>query len=172
VGATPPLRSGDLARLLGISPDTLRLYERKGLLPSPPRAANGYRAYPPDLVNRIRLIRSALSVGFTLDELAKILAMRDGDGVPCGHVRDLAGAKLDSLNRHIRQLEELRQHLKVVLKQWDSAVKKTPKGQRAGLLESLATQPPRSRKLSPRLYSALAEHPLTGRLYPTRSEHE
>jgi MerR family transcriptional regulator, mercuric resistance operon regulatory protein len=152
-----PLRSGDLARLVGISPDTLRLYERKGLLPSPPRSANGYRSYPPEVVDRIRLIRAALSIGFTIDELADILVMRDGEGAPCKHVRELAGAKLESLNRYVRQLEELRDQLRGILKQWDSDLKKTPRGQRAGLLETLAADAgSRSRKLSPQLYSSLA----------------
>jgi DNA-binding transcriptional MerR regulator len=155
--AKPPLRSGVLARLVGISPDTLRLYERKGLLPCPPRSANGYRSYPPEVVDRIRLIRAALSIGFTLDELDNILVMRDGEGVPCGHVRQLAGAKLESLSRYIGQLEELRDQLRVILKQWDGALKKTPRGQRAGLLETLAADAgSRSRKLSPQLYSSLA----------------
>jgi DNA-binding transcriptional MerR regulator len=152
-----PLRSGDLARLVGISPDTLRLYERKGLLPSPPRSSNGYRSYPPAIVDRIRLIRAALSIGFTIDELANILVMRDGEGVPCGHVRHLAGAKLESLNRYISQLEELREQLKAILKQWDGALKKTPRGKRAGLLETLAADArSRTRKLSPQVYSSLA----------------
>ena len=152
-----PLRSGDLARRLGISPDTLRLYERKGLLRCPPRSANGYRWYPPEVVDRIRLIRAALSIGFTLDELANILLMRDGEGVPCAHVRKLAGAKLENLDRHIRELAELRDQLRVILKQWDGALKKAPRGQRAGLLETLAADAAsRSRKLSPQLYSSLA----------------
>jgi DNA-binding transcriptional MerR regulator len=157
VKTNPPLRSGDLARLVGVSPDTLRLYERKGLLPSPPRSANGYRLYPPEVIDRIRLIRAALSIGFTLDELTNILVMRDGEGVPCGHVRELAGAKLESLDRYIRQLAELRDQLKSILKQWDGALKKTPRGKRAGLLETLAADA-RSpgRKLSPQLYSSLA----------------
>jgi DNA-binding transcriptional MerR regulator len=161
--AKPPLRSGDLARLLGISPDTLRLYERKGLLPCPPRSANGYRSYPPEVVNRIRLIRAALSIGFTLHELTNILAMRDGEGIPCAHVRELAVAKLQSLNRYIGQLAELRDQLRVILKQWDGALKKTPRGKRAGLLESLAADTrSRSRKLSPHLYSSLAGKSIPG----------
>ena len=153
----PPLRSGDLARLVGISPDTLRLYERKGLLPRPPRSSNGYRSYPPEVVGRIRLIRAALSIGFTLDELRNILVMRDGEGMPCGHVRELAGMKLDSLDRYIRQLAELRDQLRAILKRWDRDLKKTPRGKRAGLLEALAADASsRSRKLAPQLYSSLA----------------
>ena len=151
------LRSGDLAKLVGISPDTLRLYERKGLLPCPPRSGNGYRSYPPQMVDRILLIRAALSIGFTLDELANILVMRDGEGVPCAHVRELAGAKFESLDRYIRQLVELRDQLGVILKQWDGVLKTTPRGKRAGLLETLAADARTGRrKLSPQLYSSLA----------------
>jgi MerR family mercuric resistance operon transcriptional regulator len=153
----PPLRSGDLARLVGVSPDTLRLYERKGLIQCPPRSANGYRCYPPQVVDRVRLVRAALSIGFTIDELASIIVMRDGKNVPCTHVRELAGAKLESLNRHIRQLVELRDRLSSILKQWDGALKATPRGERAGLLETLAAEAgTSSRKLAPQLYSSLA----------------
>jgi DNA-binding transcriptional MerR regulator len=165
------LRSGDLAKLVGISPDTLRLYERKGLLLSPPRSANGYRSYPPEVVDRIRLIRAALSIGFTLDELADILVMRDGDGIPCTHVRKLAGAKLESLSRHIRQLVEFRNRLSIILKQWDGALKTTPRGKRASLLETLAADPgSRGRKLSPQLYSSLAGKSIHKRQSTRRSQ--
>jgi len=151
------VRSGELSRMLAISPDTLRLYERRGLLPSPPRSSNGYRCYSPEVVDRIRLIRAALSIGFTLTELAGILAMRDGKTVPCAHVRALAGAKLEGLDLHIRQLGELRARLAAILKQWDKALSKTSRGQRAGLLERLAADPgSQSRRLSPHLYSSLA----------------
>lgn len=152
------MRSGELARLVGISSDTLRLYERKRLLVAPPRSANGYRCYPAESVERIRLIRAALSIGFTLDELAEILAMRAGEGVPCAHVRELAGTKLKNLDRQIGDMVELRKQLAVILKQWDGRLKKVPPGNRAGLLEALAADPRAgSRKLSPQLYSSLAE---------------
>lgn len=65
-----------LARRLGISPDTLRYYERKGVLPPPPRTANGYRRYPPAAVARVQLIQRALAVGFTLNELARVPRQR------------------------------------------------------------------------------------------------
>lgn len=151
------MRSGDLARLVGISADTLRFYERKGLLPRPPRSANGYRLYSPEAVDRIRLIRAALSIGFTLDELANILLMRDGEGVPCKHVRELAGAKLQSLDRYIRHLAELRDRLRGIVKQWDGVLQNTPQGERARLLETLAADcGSKPRKLPSQLYWSLA----------------
>jgi DNA-binding transcriptional MerR regulator len=140
----PALSSGDLAKLMGISPDTLRLYERKGLIHCPPRTAAGYRCYPPEAVDRIRLIRSALSVGFTLHELAEILAIRDGGGFPCARVRELAEDKLRNLERHARELGVFRRQLKTILGQWDRTLKKTASGKRAGLLEGWPSNPVRA----------------------------
>src|SRR5262249_35903045 len=76
------LRAGELARLTGVSADTLRHYERKGLL-KPRRAPNGYREYSPHAIERVRLIRSALAIGLKLDELAHILKTREAGGAPC-----------------------------------------------------------------------------------------
>src|ERR1019366_1214948 len=74
------LRSGELADLLGISPDILRHYERMKLLPVPRRSPGNYRLYPRETAHRVRLIRNALAVGFSLPELAKILKVRDAGG--------------------------------------------------------------------------------------------
>jgi MerR family mercuric resistance operon transcriptional regulator len=59
------MRAGALARLAGVSSDTLRVYEKKGLLPAPSRSANGYREYPTDAARRVRVVRQALALGFT-----------------------------------------------------------------------------------------------------------
>src|SRR4051812_28459483 len=88
------LLAGELARLAGVSSDTLRHYERKGVLPRPLRLSNGYRKYPASSVDRVRLIRRALAVGFTLDELARFLKARDRGQAPCREVRALASEKL------------------------------------------------------------------------------
>lgn len=151
-GDERPLRSGKLAKLAGVSPDTLRLYERKGLLPKTPRSSNGYRSYPPETLERIRLVRAALAIGFTLDELAEILARRDRGRAPCAHVRDLASAKLENLEEHLRQLLDLRDRLTTVLKEWDRALESTPKAERARLLDVLAAAArPVERALLPHL---------------------
>nr|MDQ5839375.1 MerR family transcriptional regulator [Acidobacteriota bacterium] len=83
------LRAGELARAAGVSTDTLRHYERKGVLACPRRSANGYREYPADALARVRLVRRALAVGFTLDELARILRARERGVAPCREVREL-----------------------------------------------------------------------------------
>lgn len=154
-GNQPALRSGALAKLAGVSPDTLRLYERKGLLNRPPRSANGYRSYPPESIGRVQLIRGALSIGFTLAELSEVFAMRDRQAAPCAHVRSLASQKLHNLDRHIAELVELRQHLRGLLRRWDRTLKNLPRGKRAGLLEEIADSGV-GRRLSPQIYSSLA----------------
>lgn len=71
------LSVGELARLAGVSTDSVRHYERKGVIARPVRAANGYHLYPQSTLPRVQLVRRALAVGFTLDELARVLAIRE-----------------------------------------------------------------------------------------------
>jgi DNA-binding transcriptional MerR regulator len=132
------LRAGELARLAGVSTDTLRHYERKGVLPSPRRSANGYREYPAEALARVALVRRALSVGFTLDELAQILRARARGVAPCREVRELAARKLAGVEERLRELRAVREELRSALADWDSRLAGTKAGERAGLLESLA----------------------------------
>jgi MerR family transcriptional regulator, Zn(II)-responsive regulator of zntA len=102
------MRSGQLARQTGVSTDTLRHYERLGLLPLPQRTAGNYREYPATSPQRVELIRRALTIGFSLPELKAILALRDKGGAPCRHVRDLLRSKIHKLDQQIRNLASLR----------------------------------------------------------------
>ena len=132
------LRAGTLSNAAGVSTDTLRHYERLGLLKKPPRTQGGYRAYPPESLDRVLLIRNALASGFTLKELATILRVRDGGGAPCRKVALLAHEKLDQLSAQIAHLVRLRDSLKRTVDEWDRRLKKTPPHDRAHLLESLS----------------------------------
>jgi DNA-binding transcriptional MerR regulator len=132
------VRAGELAREAGVSTDTLRHYERKGVLQRPRRSANGYREYPPDALARVLLVRRALAFGFTLDELARVLRARASGSAPCREVRALAAAKLSDVEARLRELTALRDELRATLKDWDSRLSKSADGGRAGLLESLA----------------------------------
>ncbi len=145
------LRSGELARLAGVSTDTLRHYERKGLLVRPRRSANGYREYPASALDRVRLVRNALGIGFTLDELARILEVRDRGGAPCQQVRALAGTKLTDVETQLGELTALRDRLHRLLKNWDALLAKNSLRERAGLLESLVANDTRRRIRSVRL---------------------
>jgi len=134
--------------MAGISADTLRFYERGGLLPSAPRTDSGYRLYPPEALARVRLIRGALSIGFSVAELTTILHERDHGGAPCRRVRELAAAKLAALEDQLRDLQSWRRELRKTLAGWDRVLKDTPRGKRAGLLEAfVATHPKRQARI-------------------------
>lgn len=136
VSGNGSLSSGELADLAGVSRDTLRHYERKGVLGRPLRGHNGYRQYPPEALQRVQLVRRALSVGFTLDELAGILKVRDSGGAPCAEVRKIAAQKLVDVQDQLRQLTAVRNDLQKILRDWDARLARAD-GKRADLLESL-----------------------------------
>ncbi|PWT86601.1 MAG: heavy metal-responsive transcriptional regulator [Proteobacteria bacterium] len=137
------LRSGELAGMTGVSTDTLRHYERMRVLPLPRRTSAGYRQYPPEAADRVRLVRRAMALGFSLEELSKILAVRDRGGVPCRQVQALAIQKLAELNRRIDDLVALRGQMQQIVDQWEKRLNATPEGQPARLLETLFLSPPR-----------------------------
>jgi DNA-binding transcriptional MerR regulator len=138
------LRSGELAKAAGVSTDTLRHYECLGLLPRPRRTRSNYRQYSPDAVQRVELIQRALSVGFSLAELARVLRVRDAGGAPCQHVRALAADKLNQIDRRLRELVAMQKLLKQLIADCDERLKRTPDGQRAVLLELLPDSLPTS----------------------------
>ncbi len=133
------MRSGEMARDAGVSTDTLRHYERKGLIAPPRRSQNGYREYSVQSLERVRLVRRALGVGFTLDELARILGVRDKGGAPCRQVRELAAFKLEALEAQIKQMSALRNELRGLLTEWDSMLESATPGQPVSLLERMAS---------------------------------
>lgn len=150
-----PLYTGELARLAGVSTDTLRYYERRRLLPPAPRSASGYRLFPTHALVRVRLIRGALSIGFSIKELVVILGERDRGGAPCQCVRSLAAGKLADLEARLRELKAWRSELRKTLAEWDRLLRKTPRGRRAGLLEAFVASHP-TRQMRKRYFDALA----------------
>jgi DNA-binding transcriptional MerR regulator len=130
-----------LARLAGVSPDTLRHYERKGVLPAPPRSANGYRRYPDTAVARVQLVQRAMAVGFTLDELARVLREREAGGAPCRKVHALVAARLTTLEEQLATLTALRNELRALLSEWDERLQHVPPGRPARLLDGLLEKP-------------------------------
>lgn len=132
---------GELARRTGLSADSLRHYERRGLLPPAQRTAGGARRFSPLSERHVRAIQGALGIGFTLDELAEILTSRRQGAAPCKRVHALARAKLEELDRRLRELRAVRRALALTLEDWErrlAASGDTP----AGLLDSLADTPP------------------------------
>jgi MerR family transcriptional regulator, copper efflux regulator len=143
------MHSSQLARLAGVSTDALRYYERLRLLPTAPRSASGYRLFPDQALHRVRLIRGALAIGFSVRELTAIFAERDRGGAPCRRVREVAREKLAAVEASLRALQIWRRELKTTLAGWDRLLRKTPRGERAGLLETfVASHPSRQTRYS------------------------
>jgi DNA-binding transcriptional MerR regulator len=132
------LRSGELASRAGVSIDTLRYYEQKGVLPPPPRSSNGYRCYPAEALERVQLVRGALRIGFSIDELARVLRLRQSGGVPCRNVRAIAAARLRELRQRQAEIARLCRLLQAVIRRWDRQLARTAPGERAHLLDTLA----------------------------------
>ena len=130
----------DVAQATGVSTDTLRHYEREGLLRDVRRTAAGYRRYPPGTVERVLLIQRALVVGFSLDEVRQVLAVRDRGGAPCQAVRDLVADRVHGLARQIDELRALHAELHALAMEWDARLASTPKGTPARLLETLGSR--------------------------------
>ena len=109
--AVAALTTGELARRGGVNRESIRFYEREGLLPAPPRTAAGYRKFPPDSVRRVRFIKRAQDLGFTLREVKELLALRFDPGSSCGDVRRRADAKLQDIGRKIHDLRRMKEAL-------------------------------------------------------------
>jgi DNA-binding transcriptional MerR regulator len=102
---------GELADALGIPTQTVRFYERRGLLPEPRRAPNGYRVYDDATATRLSFIRTAQAAGLTLAEIASVVDLRDDGTAPCTHVGGLLEAKLEEVRERRRQLAALEAEL-------------------------------------------------------------
>lgn len=135
------LRSGELARVTGVSADTLRHYERLGILPTSQRTNGGYRIFPASAVERVQLARRALQLGFSLKELSEILRSRDSGGVPCYRVLNLTEEKLGLLEQRIQELQQTQDYMRKLVRDWRKKLKHTPPGYEAMLLHSLVDQP-------------------------------
>jgi len=105
------LMTGELAKRAGVNVETLRFYERKGLVPVPPRRASGYRQYPADSVPRIRFIKRAQELGFTLGEIGELLSLRVRAGTTPADVRGRAERKLADIRRKIDDLKAIERAL-------------------------------------------------------------
>lgn len=106
------MRIGELGEKANLSPKTIRYYEEIDLLTDPGRTAGGYRDYDHSALERLRFIKAAQSVGFSLGEIKEILAFRDRGETPCQHVTALIEQHADDLSDRIRALEQMRRDLR------------------------------------------------------------
>ena len=131
------LSIGKVAAISGTTTDTIRYYERRGLLPKPTRTPGGYRQYPEGIVNRLSLVRNAQRFGFSLAEIAGFLRIREAGGRPCHDVRAAAQRTLNGVDAQIADLMSTRKRMQQTLRNWDRTLQRTPSNQQARLLDRL-----------------------------------
>jgi MerR family mercuric resistance operon transcriptional regulator len=105
------LTIGQVARQAAVNIETLRYYERRGLIPEPPRQASGYRQYDPQVVQRIRFIKRTQELGFTLKEISELLMLRADPDTTCEDVRRRAEAKIADIEEKVRTLHRIKKAL-------------------------------------------------------------
>jgi DNA-binding transcriptional MerR regulator len=129
------MRIGELAKSAGVTPDTIRYYEREGLLPPPERRPSGYRDYGPGVVDDLQFIKKAQGLGLKLSDVREVLEISSGGRPPCEHVRATVTTRLSEVERRMKELRALRSTLRETMERLDRAPK--PKaGCRCAVIES------------------------------------
>jgi MerR family mercuric resistance operon transcriptional regulator len=113
------LTIGKLAEAAGVNVETIRYYQRRGLLEDPPKPLGGHRRYPPDLAKRVRFIKRAQALGFTLSEVGGLLRL--DEACACAETRALAARKLSLIEHKMADLTALRQVLGDLVQQCDAS---------------------------------------------------
>ncbi len=109
--AQKPLTIGLVARRAGVGVETVRFYERQGLIEEPPRRPSGYREYDDEVVARLRFIRRAKELGFTLKEIKELLSLRRDPSTPAADVKRRAEVKIAEIETKIRRLQKMKKAL-------------------------------------------------------------
>jgi MerR family transcriptional regulator, Zn(II)-responsive regulator of zntA len=129
------MRIGKLAALAGVTSDTIRYYEREGLLPTADRTPGGYRDYGPEVVDDLRFIKKGQASGLKLNDIREVMQIAEGGRPPCEHIRATVTARLAEVEGRLRELRSLRSTLKATLTRLDGAP--TPKaGCRCAVIEA------------------------------------
>jgi DNA-binding transcriptional MerR regulator len=115
------LRVSELAAAVGVAPDTIRYYERAGLLPAPARTPAGYRAYDEAAIDRIRFIQGTQRFGLKLRDIADLLAIRDTGECPCEPAEQLLTRRLAELDAELARLTALRRNMAAMLEELPAA---------------------------------------------------
>lgn len=106
------MKTGQVAQQSGVNVQTLRYYERRGLLPAPPRRSSGYREYPTQAVEVVRFVKRAQELGFSLDEVEALLDLAAGGPPNCDRARDIAVQKLADVEGKIFRLRAIQESLR------------------------------------------------------------
>lgn len=113
------LKIGEVARRTGIGIETLRFYERSGLLKPPARTMSGYRVYDDEAIERLDFIKRAQTLGFTLDEIRQIINESAGGVSPCADVRSIMKRRLKELDERMAVMKRYRDELAEMLIEWE-----------------------------------------------------
>lgn len=140
------LKIGEVAKQTGIGIETLRFYERSGLLDAPVRTEAGYRLYGADALTTLEFIKRAQILGFTLTEINRIISESRSGASPCNEVREIVRQRLAELDERLQQMQLYRDAVAKTLRQWDKTGKAA--GRFCGLIESaeIEVRKPASRK--------------------------
>ena len=129
------MRIGELAKRAGVTPDTIRYYEREGLLDPPARTPAGYRDYGETALDDLRFIKSGKALGLRLTDVREVLAIASGGELPCDHVRATITARLQEVDEKIRELRDLRSTLMETFARHDTPAQPVA-GCRCAIIES------------------------------------
>jgi MerR family mercuric resistance operon transcriptional regulator len=128
------LKIGEVSQASGIGIEALRFYERSGLLGKPVRSASGYRLYDEGVLERLSFIKKAQTLGFSLDEIKRIISDARSGASPCDEVREIVRRRLAELDERMREMRRYRKELAQTLEEWDE-VGRAP-GHICGLIEA------------------------------------
>ena len=115
------MKIGDLARLTSTRVETIRFYEKEGLIPPPGRTGSNYRVYEMSHLNRLSFIRRSRDLGFTLDQVRKLLALADDRSAPCAEVDAIAAEHIAEIDKKVKDLMALRDQLALKFSDCDGA---------------------------------------------------
>ena len=148
-GAGRPLRIGEVSKRSGIGVEALRFYEKAGLLDRPSSTESGYRVYGAEVLERLAFIRRAQVLGFSLEEIGRVIAERRAGQSPCAEVREVVRRRLAELDERMAEMRRYRKELTAALAEWDEAGDVA--GHVCGLIEGTTVTAPKSaRKLAAR----------------------
>ena len=109
------MKIGEAAQVARVGVETIRFYERRGLIEQPEKPYGGFRTYPSETIDRIRFIRKAQEIGFSLHDISELLTLRVDPVADCAATRGLARAKLEQVNRKIVSLQTMKAALEVLI---------------------------------------------------------
>ncbi len=112
---------GEVSKRSGIGVEALRFYEKSELIDPPGRTGGGYRQYDASVLDRLEFIKRAQALGFSLNEVAQIIAEKWAGHSPCDEVRDIVRARLRELDERMAQMRRYRREMADTLKEWDQA---------------------------------------------------